>query len=912
MLSADDAQSLSNSRTMSSSGPAGDVSSPANRPLRRVVTEEPVFSPLPRAPGTPAGDEGSEHPGFSVSTTAGGGSSRDYMRDEDEQEVRVPMAATGDSGQVHMGPANTQGYGGVGHTTGDGTTGPGQSPAAAAQAGKGKADKSATAAAGNDKSKYRRARLGPPRASRLYILVSTLMMFVLLAAATVVVGVPPLFMATDKSRRTYIGIMAPVLTVVVTLIHYHITDYPMRRLSVLLLKISKQLELHSTTLEGHIHDARERHAALEEAVGDGGRVSGGSSASQGALQRLHTDDSVAAAADLATTVETVLRDIAAQQKWMERQLKVLEERPKDAIHPEVHSQQRLLRYFLSTVFHSQNLLLTEWAHALAQTLAVSGIRRVTGTGSYRQAALAATPALSGRWPPARSVSQLSQLRPITPPLSAAAASKRTISRSGTPPRGYAAGGGADTLTPLAPVPRMGDLDTTPVSDRADGCGGGGVRLPTFSAVQTPGHGGIDGDVGKILSTVQAHRAGGGPPLAVADGRPTRRALAATLEDTLSDDMPVDGSSSRRQSAASAAVAAAGGAAASSSAVAVHGGAEAGQSPSPAAPPQPLVTSSIPITITLARGRRFASDSPWVFFVLRVIEGSRPHNHPRTLSTSTKGPGGARSPRGDRPAVLYGFEALVAPSANSAGDEDSPIPVSAGQAASPFFALEKNSNRPYVSFVVDAAKQKRSTVSLIANLRMEFVYCKAEAEAAASFVSSRETTPPAERQETAASVPLTNGHVRSSSLRISPTGPASTAARRAGCSSYVMSWKAFPERPMRLTFLSIDLDSGGGRPRRHVWLPVLECLVDDVLCVLTSADVTMDSATREVIGVELHGISIEDVSRGSSQLTSSASSRRSDDSKGSATHPPRVSSTKTIGQSLSEVVVMSNVHSGEDD
>ncbi|RNF24464.1 uncharacterized protein Tco025E_02527 [Trypanosoma conorhini] len=78
-------------------------------------------------------------------------------------------------------------------------------------------------------------------------------------------------------------------------------------------------------------------------------------------------------------------------------------------------------------------------------------------------------------------------------------------------------------------------------------------------------------------------------------------------------------------------------------------------------------------------------------------------------------------------------------------------------------------------------------------------------------------------------------------------------------AFILSWAALPEVPIRLTMLTVNL-----APGESCTLPVLECLINDVFCILTSAVLTVELVSGESrpergVSVELHGVSIEDTS-----------------------------------------------------
>lgn len=74
-----------------------------------------------------------------------------------------------------------------------------------------------------------------------------------------VVSVPPLFIATSDGQHIYLCIMIPLLTVLCTLLSFYVSQHPQRMLNVMLVKLVREMELHS----GYMSKAL---VQLEEAV----------------------------------------------------------------------------------------------------------------------------------------------------------------------------------------------------------------------------------------------------------------------------------------------------------------------------------------------------------------------------------------------------------------------------------------------------------------------------------------------------------------------------------------------------------------------------------------------------------------------------------------------------------------------
>ncbi|KEG13223.1 hypothetical protein DQ04_01141090 [Trypanosoma grayi] len=211
-------------------------------------------------------------------------------------------------------------------------------------------------------------------------------------------------------------------------------------------------------------------------------------------------------------------------------------------------------------------------------------------------------------------------------------------------------------------------------------------------------------------------------------------------------------------------------------------------------------------LTLVRGNRCATDNHEVFFHVTV-------RRPDAVDTTIV------------------FEAFV--------DRDA-LPEFCNNEQTPRFALRQASGLPELApfeGLSITAKGERTTLNPVERDLVGFISCEVEPNPAPPLLSVQEMTPPPPQAE----------------------GKEQTGAVEEGRCAFVLSWAVLPDLPIRLTMLRIRLEGVGMRT-----VPVLECLINDVFSILTSAVVWVEPAngtanSGRAVSVKLEGVSIENSS-----------------------------------------------------
>lgn len=324
-------------------------------------------------------------------------------------------------------------------------------------------------------------------------------------------------------------------------------------------------------------------------------------------------------------------------------------------------------------------------------------------------------------------------------------------------------------------------------------------------------------------------------------------------------------------------------------------AKAGDLQMPTTPVRPLSTATTPTastfrseTITLRRGNRFPTDSENVFFYVEIsLTG--------TACSSSLSP------------TICAYEALVSGSSSAEGQLQSSFRLNDTDGVGP---------RPYTSFLVGQGEGgRREKLQGPPATRLLFEHCEVEVDQPSESMNLSSLAVPVNKDEESDST-LTegrfppsrhHGHTDPNQATTAETSPPPPPPPLTESNSYIVSFAPISDRPMRLTFLAVHLVSpGAASPPPVVSIPVLECVLDGVLCVLLSADVTMDASSGDVSTITLNGISVEDFPKSSSGA-STTSSRLSRTPVANAPLPFRPSPHSrerrcgTIGERLQEVI-----------
>ncbi|RNF08490.1 hypothetical protein TraAM80_02716 [Trypanosoma rangeli] len=215
----------------------------------------------------------------------------------------------------------------------------------------------------------------------------------------------------------------------------------------------------------------------------------------------------------------------------------------------------------------------------------------------------------------------------------------------------------------------------------------------------------------------------------------------------------------------------------------------------------------PFFPSLRRGERFATDNNNVFFYLIVK-------------------------RQQDPETIIGFEARFSFNSDRRSREENFTKLPSGRDT-----LQFAEAMPFEGFALNA-KSRRVCLSDAQKMLAGFLTCEVEADG---------------------DVGTTNGTLETRLKRSALVGEDTTFHGSNRERAFILSWAALPELPIRLTTLPVNLS-----PSESCTLPILECLISDVLCILTSAVLFVelvrgDTWVERAVSVELHGVSIEDTS-----------------------------------------------------
>lgn len=258
-------------------------------------------------------------------------------------------------------------------------------------------------------------------------------------------------------------------------------------------------------------------------------------------------------------------------------------------------------------------------------------------------------------------------------------------------------------------------------------------------------------------------------------------------------------------------------------------------------------------LTLFRGDRFLTDSSNVFFFVLYSR----------VCLNTSGGGATTSPRTVSSSVVL-FEALPESPPQSLRFALAP-PTPGATLCPPKPGKAAASGVPFRAFVINQALKRRRQLTVD------------EEELLGLNCVSKEVSEDSKEKN------------------LSEPSPAPSTSKDLG-DSFVLTWNAAKDRPMRLAFLDVELHTrqeAAASSGELATVPVLESEVNQVVSVLLSAAVVVDDKTNKLISVSLRGYSIE-ASIGSSEDTDSWASDDKMNEPAAESH-----SRMMIGMSLQE-------------
>lgn len=244
------------------------------------------------------------------------------------------------------------------------------------------------------------------------------------------------------------------------------------------------------------------------------------------------------------------------------------------------------------------------------------------------------------------------------------------------------------------------------------------------------------------------------------------------------------------------------------------------------------------SLVLYRGARFVNDEDAVFFTILV------HVRKARVTCFSRLYGALAHLRDDGKECKYYFA--------NAGDSS---------------MMRRSPYSPLTLFHISDVGGEREGLTVQEQRLLSFVYCRPERHSEVADASTQRQATDLSSLAVKDSISSATSPAALEETESSPHREV-TSVYAEEVDAFILAMGILRDRAMRLTSLPAHVTPVAGLKADAVLppplktVPVLECVVDDVLCVLTKIEVTVDASFRSPSKILLVGVSLEDLSEGS--------------------------------------------------